>query len=77
LPNRAWVAFNGTWFAGGETRVERVLNPDLQRNSRLGATVSVPLRGRHSIKFTYSTGATTRRGSDFDTFNVTWQLVKF
>jgi len=30
-----------------------------------------------SIKFVYSTGATTRRGSDFNTFNVTWQLVTF
>jgi len=32
---------------------------------------------RQSIKFVYSTGATTRRGSDFNTLNVTWQLVTF
>ena len=75
LPRRTWIAFNGTSFGGGQTRVDDVKNPDLQRNSRLGATVSVPISSRQSLKFVCSTGATTRRGSDFNTFNVTWQLT--
>jgi len=33
--------------------------------------------GQHSLKVAYSTGSTTRRGTDFDTLNVTWQLVIF
>jgi hypothetical protein len=73
---RVWVACDGTWFAGGETRVGRELNPDLQRNTRLGLTLSVPMARQQSLKLVYSTGATTRRGTDFDTINVTWQLVK-
>jgi hypothetical protein len=77
LSGRMWLAFDGTWFAGGETRVDRVLNPDLQRNTRVGATLSVPVADQQSLKFVYSTGATTRRGSDFNTFSVTWQLVRF
>ena len=77
LPRRSWLAINGTWFAGGETRVDGVLNPDLQRNTRLGVTLSVPLAGHQSVKFVYSTCTTTRRGSDFNTFNATWQLVMF
>jgi hypothetical protein len=48
-----------------------------QRNTRLGVTLSVPIARQQSLKFVYSTGATTRRGSDFNTFNVTWQLVSF
>ena len=75
LPRRTWIAFNGTWFGGGQTRVDDIKNPDVQRNSRLGATVSVPVSSRQSLKFVYSTGASTRRGSDFNTFNVTWQLT--
>jgi hypothetical protein len=71
------AAVNATWFARGETRVDGVLNPDLQRDTRVGATLSIPIVGRQSIKFAYSTGTTTRRGSDFDTFNATWQLVMF
>ena len=76
LPGRTWLALDGTWFAGGETRVDGVLNPDLQRNTRVGVTLSVPIVGQQSLKFVYSTGTSTRRGSDFNTFNVTWQLVK-
>ena len=77
LPHRSWLAVNGTWFAGGETRVERVLNPDEQRNTRVGVTLTVPTVDQQSVKFVYSTGTTTRRGSDFNTFNVQWQLVMF
>jgi hypothetical protein len=77
LPRRAWLAMNGTWFAGGETRVDGVVNPDLQRDTRFGVTLSVPVAGQQSVKFAYSTGTTTRRGSDFNTFNATWQLVMF
>jgi hypothetical protein len=54
-----------------------VLNPDLQRNVRAGVTLSIPIVGQQSVKLSYSTGATTRRGSDFNTFNATWQLVMF
>lgn len=76
LPRKAWIAFNGTWFAGGQTRVDHAASPDEQRNTRLGATYSFPLSTSQSLKFIYSTGASTRRGSAFNTFNVTWQLVR-
>ena len=77
LPRRSWLAVDATWFAGGEPRVDGVLNPDLQRNARVGATLSIPIVGQQSIKLAYSTGTTTRRGSDFSTFNATWRLVMF
>jgi hypothetical protein len=77
LSARSWLAVNGTWFAGGETDVDGVLNPDLQRNTRFGITYSVPLVGQQSLKFVYSTGTSTRRGADFNTFDVTWQIVMF
>jgi Putative MetA-pathway of phenol degradation len=77
ITRRVWIAFDGTGFAGGETRIARIVNPDEQRNTRMGATLSVPLARQQSLKFTYSTGTTTRRGTDFDSFNVTWQLVRF
>jgi len=72
-----WAALDGTWFAGGQTQVDGVESSDLQRNTRFGATVSIPVSHGHSIKLSYSSGATTRRGSDFDTLNVTWQKVWF
>jgi hypothetical protein len=75
LPRGQWISVNGTWFAGGETRIGRIVNPDLQRNTRFGVTWSLPVTAQQSLKFTYSTGTSTRRGSDFNTLNVTWQLV--
>jgi small neutral amino acid transporter SnatA (MarC family) len=75
--NRIWLGVAGTWFGGGETRVERVLNPDEQRNTRMGGTVSIPVTRFQSIKVVYSTGASTRRGTDFDSFTINWQLARY
>jgi hypothetical protein len=71
-----WLALDGTWFSGGQTETNGIANPDRQDNSRLGVTFSTPIAAGHSLKLTYSTGATTRRGSDFDTFNLLWQYVR-
>jgi outer membrane putative beta-barrel porin/alpha-amylase len=72
---RAWVAGNATWYRGGTTSINGVDKGDLQQNTRVGVTWSQPLGTRQSIKFAYSTGATTRIGADFRTFTVAWQMV--
>jgi hypothetical protein len=79
LRSRMWVAVNGTWYSGGTTSVDGVDKADLQRNSRVGATLSLPLplTGQHSLRITGSTGATTRIGADFKTIAVAWQLSWF
>jgi hypothetical protein len=77
FPNRIWIGVASTWFGGGETRVEGNVNPDQQRNTRVGATLSIPAGKFQSVKIIYSTGATTRRGTDFDSFSVNWQLVRY
>jgi hypothetical protein len=74
---RYWVAINGTWYSGGRSSIDGVDKEDLQRNTRLGATLSIPVGARQSIKIAYSTGATTRTGADFQTFTVAWQMVFF
>lgn len=74
---RAWLAVNGTWYTGGRTSVDGALKADLQRNTRLGATWSLPLGARQSVKVSYSAGATTRVGADFRTIVLAWQLVMF
>jgi hypothetical protein len=76
-PNRVWLALDATSFSGGDTRIDGIQSPDYQSNSRVGVTVSIPFGRRQSVKITYSEGATTRRGSDFDSVMATWQLVRF
>jgi Putative MetA-pathway of phenol degradation len=71
---RLWIAADGTWYSGGRTTVDGVEKGDLQRNSRLGATLSLPIARQQSLKVTGSAGATTRIGSDFRTIAVAWQM---
>ena len=77
LARRAWLAFDGTWYSGGRSNVNGVDKLDLQRSTRLGATVSLPIHARQSLKVSYSAGATTRFGGDFRTITAAWQLVLF
>jgi hypothetical protein len=77
LKPRLWVAADGTWYSGGTTSVNGVDRGDLQRNSRIGLTLSLPLAQRQSLKVTGSTGATTRIGADFKTIGAAWQLSWF
>ena len=72
---RLWIAFDGTLYSGGATTVNGIGKADLQRNSRLGTAISIPLGRRQSIRGTFSTGATTRIGGDFDTVGVSWQMT--
>lgn len=68
-----WLAANTTWYRGGETTVDGMRNEDLQKTSRIGLTLSVPVTRGHSLKFAWSDGMTTRIGSDFTTWTVVWQ----
>ena len=68
-----WTSFDATYFTGGRTTVDGVLNSDLQQNWRLGATLAVPVDRRNSIKFYASTGVASRTGNDFDLLGIAWQ----
>lgn len=70
-----WLAFDANYYTGGRTTVDGVLNLDLQRNSRFGATFSLPLDQRQSLKFAYSRGAYTTIGADFDAFLFEYQYL--
>ncbi len=74
---RMWVAFNSTYFQGGRTVTNGTINQDLQKNSRVGATFSLPLSQHHSVKFLMAKGLTTRIGGDLTLFSVAWQYSWF
>jgi hypothetical protein len=38
-----WAAFDATYYAGGRTTIHGVANGDLQSNSRVGATLVLPV----------------------------------
>lgn len=72
---RLWAAFDANFYTGGRTSVDGSLNQDLQKNSRVGITVAVPLDPRQSLKFSYSRGAFTTIGADFHALAVGYQYL--
>ena len=74
---RLWVAGNATFYTGGRTTVDGVQKADLQRNSRFGLTLAVPVKRRSALKVSWARGLVTRIGGDFDTLAVGYQFLWF
>ena len=68
-----WVAVDGTYYTGGRTTIDGVEGNDLQKNTRLGVTMALPVNRYTSVKLYASTGVSTRTGSDFDAVGIAWQ----
>jgi hypothetical protein len=68
-----WLSVNGNFYSGGRTTVNDATNVDLQRNSRLGGTLAVPLGRQHALRFAASRGAYTTIGADFVAVSVAFQ----
>jgi hypothetical protein len=71
---RLWVSFDGNFWWGGKTSLNgRQNNASEQRNSRLGATASVPVTKHQAVKFSYNNGAYIKYGGNFQNVTVGWQ----
>jgi hypothetical protein len=70
-----WAAFDATYYVGGRTTVQGVRNDDQFSNSRVGATIVLPVGQRHSVKLAVSRGAVIRFGTDFSTLSIGWQTA--
>ena len=71
---RLWASLDGNFWVGGRTKINGVRNLNsLQRNSRIGATVSLPVSKHQSLKFSYNRGAYIRYGGNFNNVSAGWQ----
>jgi hypothetical protein len=73
---RLWVAVNAIFYEGGRSTINGIERDDRQSNTRYGLTLSVPVAGSQSVKLNWNDGASTRFGSDFTTWGVTWQYTR-
>jgi hypothetical protein len=69
----AWLALNGTYYTGGRSTVDGVRQNDELSNSRLGATLALPVDRHNSVKLHASSGISVRAGEDFRSVGVAWQ----
>jgi len=69
---RMWLGVDGLYATGGETAVDGTVKNDFQANTRFGATFALPVARSHNLKFTWSSGLTTRIGGDYDNFALSY-----
>jgi len=68
-----WAAVDTTYYTGGATTIDSGKRGERQENLRFGATLSIPVDRRNSIKLHGSTGAISRIGGNFDAVGIAWQ----
>lgn len=69
----AWAALSLNHDYGGRTKVDGIRRDDRIDNSRLGATLAIPVNRNNSVKLFASTGIHTSIGRDFDLAGIIWQ----
>jgi hypothetical protein len=77
LRRRMWISGNTSYYTGGRTVANGVTNNDRQGNSRVGATFSLPVSQKQSIKIAWAKGVTVRFGGKLNTFVIAWQYSWF
>jgi hypothetical protein len=70
-----WASLDANYYTGGETRVGSNFSDDLQRNSRAGFTIGVPIRDGHALRAAFSTGISIRSGGDFEMYSLAWMYA--
>jgi hypothetical protein len=68
-----WGSLDTNYYFGGQTTKDGVTSDQSQANWRLGATFTMPLSRRISVKIYGNTGIYSRTGSNFDTIGIIWQ----
>jgi outer membrane putative beta-barrel porin/alpha-amylase len=71
--SRFWFSADGNFWTGGRTTIDGTKRFDLQRNSRIGVTVAIPVDSHQSVKFSYSRGAYIAVGGDYQNLSAAWQ----
>ncbi len=70
-----WAALDTNYIYGGRSTVAGERRSDLQRNSRIGGTISVPIKGEHILKFSANGRVTGSFGGDYNTFAIAYQYT--
>jgi hypothetical protein len=70
-----WAAFDANFWRGGRPTTNGVPGSELQKNSRVGATLALPIKRQHQLRVAFSFGAYTRLGGDFKALGVSYSYV--
>jgi Putative MetA-pathway of phenol degradation len=74
IRSRFWVSLDGNFWFGGQTSLNGTVNTlTEQRNSRVGATISIPINKHQSVKLNYNNGAYINYGGAYQNVSIGWQ----
>jgi hypothetical protein len=74
VKRRLWCSLDGNYWFGGKTSLSGVENPlTVQKSSRIGGTVSIPVSQHQSVKFSYNDGTYIRYGGNYQSVSAAWQ----
>jgi len=67
-----WGSLDLNYYIGGGTTVDQIERADRLRNSRIGATMVFPFKGRQAIRVAISTEIVTESGGDFESLSLNY-----
>ncbi len=70
-----WFGANANFYAGGRTVVNDIPGTVIQRNSRVGGTLTLPINRNQFMKFAASRGVIATRGGDFISIGVSYNYA--
>ncbi|PLW67435.1 transporter [Pseudohalioglobus lutimaris] len=70
-----WASLDVNGYRGGQSSVGGQRRNDLQRDSKLGATLVFPIARKHAVKVAYSTGSINNSDEDFNLYQVSYQRL--
>jgi hypothetical protein len=71
---RLWISLDGNFWHGGETRLNGSENLNtVEKNSRVGVTLSVPVSKHQSLKVSFNNGAYINYGGNYKNVSIAWQ----
>jgi Putative MetA-pathway of phenol degradation len=70
-----WASLDLNGYRGGQSEIGGLRLDDLQRDSKVGFTVSFPIAPKQALKFGYSMGSVNDTDEDFDMYQVSYSRV--
>jgi hypothetical protein len=70
-----WMGVNSNFYTGGRTTLDGIESPVKQKNSRIGATIALPIAKKQTLKIAVSRGVITSRGGDFTNVGASYSFL--
>ncbi|SFZ98629.1 QbdB [hydrothermal vent metagenome] len=73
--NSMWLSVGTTYYKGGAYSNNGIPTDTELSNTRVGATMFIPINRLNSIRLYANSGINTRYGTDFDALGISWQYI--